>query len=83
MGTDNLDIFVKMSAQLGSIDSSIKTLCARIADHENRLSQLEKGASGYSKDQIISLLIKCLIIAGVSLASLTGAGPLLKQILGN
>lgn len=81
MGNDNLDIFVKMSAQLGSIDSSIKTLCDRIADHENRLSALEQNKVGL-KDSVVALLVKGLVVAVLTIGSLTGAAGLIKQALG-
>lgn len=81
MDNDNLQIFVKISAQLGEISADIKNMCSTIADHEARLDKLEENRKSF-KDEIIPWLVKALIIALITIGSLTGAGGLLQQILG-
>ena len=59
----------------------MKTTLTRIENHETRIQTLEQNKTGFKSD-IISLLAKALTIALVSIASLSGAGALLKGIFG-
>lgn len=43
MGEDHLDIWVKISTQIGELNGFIKTALDKLADHEKRLDDLEKG----------------------------------------
>ena len=42
MGEDHLDIWVKISSQIGELNGLIKTALDKIAEHEKRLDDLEK-----------------------------------------
>ena len=53
MGEDHLDIWVKISTQIGELNGFIKTALDKLADHEKRLDDLEKGKTGSFKDSLI------------------------------
>lgn len=42
MDIDHLDIWVKISSQIGELNANIKTALDKLADHERRLDDLEK-----------------------------------------
>ena len=42
MNEDHLDIWVKISQQLGELSGLVKTTLEKLADHEKRLDDLEK-----------------------------------------
>ena len=48
MMDDHLDIWVKISSQIGELNGFIKSALDKLADHEKRLGDLEK--SKCSKD---------------------------------
>ena len=78
---DHLAIFVKISTQIGELNGFIKTALDKLADHEQRLDELERGSSGDWKAQLLMLLAKAVVIGGVSIAALVGAGGLLDKII--
>ena len=78
---DHLAIFVKISTQIGELNGFIKTALDKLADHEQRLDELERGSSGDWKNQLLMLLAKAVVIGGVSIAALVGAGGLLDKII--
>jgi hypothetical protein len=78
---DHLAIFVKISTQIGELNGFIKTALDKLADHEQRLDELERGSSGDWKTQLLMLLAKAVVIGGVSIAALVGAGGLLDKII--
>ena len=80
--TDHLDIWVKISTQIGELNGFIKTALDKLADHEKRIDELEKGKSGSFKDTLIHLLVKGLIASIFVIGSLTGASAMIKQVLG-
>ena len=80
--TDHLDIWVKISTQIGELNGLIKTALDKIADHEKRLDDLEKGKTGSFKDTLIQWLIKGLVASIFVIGSLTGASAMIKQVLG-
>ena len=82
MENDHLDIWVKISTQIGELNGFIKTALDKLADHEKRLDDLEKGKGSSLKDSVIALSIKGLVIAIISLGSVVGAGTLIGKILG-
>ena len=45
METDHLDIWVKISSQIGELNGLIKTALDKISEHEKRLDDLEKSKS--------------------------------------
>ena len=78
---DHLAIFVKISTQIGELNGFIKTALDKLADHEQRLDELERGSSGDWKTQLLMLLAKAVVIGGVSIAALAGAGGILDKII--
>ena len=78
---DHLAIFVKISTQIGELNGFIKTALDKLADHEQRLDELERGGREDWKTQLLMLLAKAVVIGGVSIAALVGAGGLLDKIV--
>lgn len=76
---DNLDIWVKISTQIGELNGSIKSVLDKLADHESRLNSLEQSKNSI-KDVVVQWLLKGLIASIFIIGSLTGAGSLLKGI---
>lgn len=75
---DHLDIWVKISTQIGELNGFIKTALDKLADHEKRLDDLEKGKGNSLKDTIIQWLVKGLVASVFVIGSLCGAGSILK-----
>ena len=83
---DHLDIWVKISQQIGELNGFIKTALEKIADHEKRLDDLERRGSGKAsihdiKDTIIMWLVKGVVVAFITIGSLTGASALIQKVL--
>ena len=81
MENDHLDIWVKISTQIGELNGFIKTALEKLADHERRLDNLEQGKTGL-KDNIIKWLIIALIGSIGIIATLTGSAAIIKAMLG-
>ena len=87
MAEDHLDIWVKISQQIGELNGFIKTALDKLADHEKRLDDLEKDKRGAKaddgwKNQLLLLLAKASVIGAVAIGSLVGAGGILSKIFG-
>lgn len=83
MGEDHLDIWVKISQQIGELNGFIKTALDKLADHEKRLDDLEKEKKDDGwKNQLLMLLAKASVIGAVAIGSLVGAGGILQKIFG-
>ena len=80
--TDHLEIWVKISAQIGELNGFIKTALDKLADHENRIDDLEKGKNFSFKDNLIQLLVKGLVASIFVIGSITGASAMIKHVLG-
>lgn len=82
--TDHLDIWVKISTQIGELNGFIKTALDKLADHEKRLDDLEKGKTTGSqlKDDLLKWLVRGLVASIFVIGSLTGASAIIKQVLG-
>ena len=89
------EYFIDISTKLGSIQQNLNDLSETILKHESRLTLLEQNfhkhllevaniSNNHSsfKNEIIKLLCKCLLIGSVTIASLSGAGGILKMIFG-
>ena len=88
------EYFIDISTKLGSIQQNLSDLSETILKHESRLTLLEQSfhkhllevANNNSnnnssfKNEIIKLLCKCLLIGSLTIASLSGAGGILKMI---
>lgn len=80
--TDHLEIWVKISAQIGELNGFIKTALDKLADHEKRIDDLEKGKNFSFKDNLIQLLVKGLVASIFVIGSITGASAMIKHVLG-
>ena len=74
-----------ISTQIGELNGFIKTALEKIADHEKRLDDLERGGHKSSihdiKDTIIMWLVKGVVVAVITIGSLTGASALIQKVL--
>ena len=80
--TDHLEIWVKISAQIGELNGFIKTALDKLADHEKRIDDLEKGKNFSFKDNLIQWLVKGLVASIFVIGSITGASAMIKHVLG-
>ena len=78
--TDHLDIWVKISTQIGELNGFIKTALDKLADHEKRLDDLEKGKVASFKDDVVKWLVRGLVASIFVIGTLTGAGTILQRI---
>lgn len=88
------EYFIDISTKLGSIQQNLSDLSETILKHESRLTLLEQNFHKHLldvaninnnssfKNDVIKLLCKCLLIGSVTIASLSGAGGILKMIFG-
>ena len=76
------DLVIRITSELASLNSNMKSTLERLANHETRLMELEKNKGGSFKDEVIQWLIKGLMIALGIIATSAGAGAVLKPILG-
>ena len=89
------EYFIDISTKLGSIQQNLNDLSETILKHESRLTLLAQSfhkhllevannSNDHSsfKNEVIKLLCKCLLIGSVTIASLSGAGGILKMIFG-
>lgn len=88
------EFFIDISTKLGSIQQNLKGLSDIILKHESRLTLLEQNFQKHLldvanninnnnssfKNEVIKLLCKCLLIGSLTIASLSGAGGILKMI---
>lgn len=80
-----LDIWVKISQQIGELSASVKMVLSKLTEHEHRLDALEKtdmSGNGSIKDNIVKWLVIALVGSISVIVTLTGAGAILKQLLG-
>lgn len=84
---DHLEVWIKISQQIGELNGFIKNALEKIADHEKRIYDLEKGCGKTTihdiKDTIIMWLVKGTVVAFITIGSLTGASALIKNVLGH
>lgn len=69
--TDHLDIWVKISTQIGELSGLIKTTLERLADHEKRLDDLEKCKGTSFRDDVIKWLVRGLVASIFVIGTLT------------
>ena len=44
------NLIIKLTSELASLNANMKGVLDRLSQHEQRLSELEKSATGYSRD---------------------------------
>lgn len=79
---NNLDIWVKISSQIGELNASVKSVLDKLTNHEQRLTSLETKKDGDWKVSLIMLLAKASVIGLVSIGSLVGASSMIQKVLG-
>lgn len=80
-----LDIWVKISQQIGELSASVKMVLSKLTEHEHRLDALEKtdkSGNGSIKDNIVKWLVIALVGSISVIATLTGSGAILKHLIG-
>ena len=83
MEEDRLQIWVKISQQIGEMNAAMKSVLERLTNHESRITSLEHTHGGAAiKDELLVWLAKGLIAALCVIGSLTGGGALLKAVFG-
>ena len=75
-----IDIWVKISEQIGSLTSEIKSVMDKLTQHEQRLTKLEDNRSSL-KDDFLKMLVKTLTISIVGLIVLGGGGAVIVKAL--
>jgi len=75
------DIAIRITSELSALNANMKNVLDKLADHEQRLDELERGSKEDWKTQLLMLLAKAVVIGGVSIAALVGAGGLLDKII--
>lgn len=76
---DSNDLTIQIVSQLAEMNANMKTVLERLTNHENRLLQLEQEKPSLKSD-VVALLVKALIIALITIGSLTGAAGLIQRI---
>ena len=75
-----IDIWVKISEQIGSLTSEIKSVMDKLTQHEQRLTKLEDNRTTL-KDDFLKMLIKTLTVSTVGLIILGGGGAALLKLI--
>ena len=75
------DIAIRITSELSALNANMKNVLDKLADHEQRLDELERGSKEDWKTQLLMLLAKAVVIGGVSIAALVGAGGILDKII--
>ena len=74
-----------ISQQLGNLNGNMQGVLTQLTNHNQRIQALEEKErekpKGDFKDEIIKLLVKCLLIGATSVAALTGASSLVSRVL--
>ena len=73
-------LLVEINKSIGELSGKLQMALDKLVQHEGRITRLESGGASF-KDDMMRLLVKALTISVVTIASLTGAGALLKNIL--
>lgn len=79
---DTTKILLEINKSLGELSGKFQCALDKLVQHEGRITRLESGGASF-KDDMMKLLAKTLLIAMASIASLTGAASLIKQIISN
>lgn len=81
-----IELTIKITEELSTLNANMKNMLDKIADHERRIDDLEKGCGKTTihdiKDTIIMWLVKGTVVAFITIGSLTGASALIQKVLG-
>ena len=81
MDNNNLEIWIKISQQIGELNANTKSVLDKLTNHEQRLTNLEQKKEDGWKNQLLMLLAKATVIGLVAIGSLTGASTLIQKVL--
>lgn len=76
------DLAIKITAELSALNANMKNVLDKLADHEKRIDNLEKGKNGSFKDNLIQWLVKGLVASIFVIGSITGASAMIKHVIG-
>lgn len=74
------DLVIQITSSLSELNANMKLTLEKLSDHERRIDDLEKGKVGM-KDTVIQWLVKGIVVAVITIASLTGASALIQKVL--
>lgn len=74
------DLVIQITSGIAELNANMKTALGKIADHERRIDDLEKNKFGI-KDTVIQWLVKGIVVAVITIGSLTGASALIQKVL--
>lgn len=81
-----IELTIKITAELSDLNANMKNVLDKLADHEKRIDDLERGCGKTTihdiKDTIIMWLVKGTVVAFITIGSLTGASALIQKVLG-
>lgn len=73
------DLAIKISGELASLNTNMRTVLEKLTNHENRITNLENGKTGI-KDNIVKWLTIALIGCISVIVTLTGATGVLQML---
>ncbi len=74
------DIVIQITSSLSELNANMKLTLDKLTDHERRIDDLERQKLGI-KDSVIQWLVKGLVVALLTIGSLTGASALIQKVL--
>ena len=74
------DLVIQITSGIAELNANMKTALGKLADHERRIDDLEQNKLGI-KDTLIQWLVKGIVVAVITIGSLTGASALIQKIL--
>ena len=78
------DIVIQITSSLSELNANMKLTLDKLTDHERRLDDLERAkvvTKDGIKDSVIQWLVKGLVVALLTIGSLTGASALIQNVL--
>ena len=82
-----IQAMMDISRELGVLNGNMSGVLTQLTNHNQRIQALEERDRQTQttktdwKDEIIKLLVKCLLIGATAVAALTGASGLVGQVL--
>ena len=74
------DLVIQITSSLSELNANMKLTLEKLSDHERRIDDLEKNKVGM-KDTVIQWLVKGIVVAVITIGSLTGASALIQKVL--
>lgn len=76
------EFFIKLNGELQALNANMRNVLDKLTNHEQRLTNLEQKKDEGFKTQLLMLLAKAVLIGGVCIASLAGAGGIVAKMFG-